>query len=44
MPFSNPQLADDELPDIETIAFQSVDSSYPVIVAIIAAAYVLVSF
>jgi len=42
MAFTNPQLTDAQLPDIDTVKFEAVDSRYPRIVAAIAVAYVLV--
>ena len=42
MTFTNPQLTDAQLPDVDMVNFESVDSRYPRIVAAIAVAYVLV--
>lgn len=42
MAFTNPQLTDAQLPDIDTVEFESVDPRYPRIVAAIAVIYVMV--
>jgi len=41
MAFTNPQLTDAELPDLDTVEFESVHPRYPYIVATIAAVYVV---
>ncbi len=44
MTFANPQLTDAQLPDIDTVEFESVHARYPFIVATIAAVYVVLIF